>query len=58
MRHGDLWVLLFFFGLLLFNWPVLSVFEAHQPYAIFFLWALFIAVTAFLCYMTGRERHR
>ena len=58
MRHGDLWVLLFFFGLLLFNWPVLSVFSDHQPYAIFFLWALFIAVTALLCYMTGRERNR
>ena len=58
MRHGDLWVILFLFGFLLFNWPVLSVFAGGQPYAIFILWALFIAITAVLCYLTGRERNR
>jgi hypothetical protein len=58
MRHGDLWVFLFFLGLILFNWPVISVFAAAQPYAIFALWAAFIAVTALLSYIVGRERNR
>jgi hypothetical protein len=58
MRHSDLWIILFLFGTLLFNWPVLSVFAAGQPYAIFILWALFIALAGALCYVTGRERNR
>ena len=58
MRHGDLWVFLFFFGVLLFNWPVLSVFAGRHPYAVFAAWTLFIAVTAALSTWSSRERNR
>ena len=58
MRHGDLWIFLFFFGVLLFNWPVLTIFAGGQPYSIFALWGFFIALSAFLSYVLGKERHR
>ena len=58
MRHGDLWAVLFFLGLVAFNWPFLTVVEETLPYSLFVLWGLFIAASWLLAAFGDRDRNR
>ena len=57
MRSTDSWVFLFLVGLVIFNWPFLTIFSDSLPYALFVLWALYIAVTALFSRGGGRDGH-
>lgn len=57
MRSTDTWVFLFLVGLVVFNWPFLTIFADSLPYALFILWALYIAVTALFAGKGGRDRN-
>ncbi|MDB4285545.1 hypothetical protein N9903_01420 [bacterium] len=55
MRSNDLWIFLFFLGVLVFNWPFLTIFEGSLPYGLFILWALFITLIAFFAIRRDRD---
>jgi uncharacterized membrane protein len=38
----DIWIFLFIFGLLLFCWPILTIFRDHLATYLFAAWAAFI----------------
>lgn len=40
----DIWISLFIFGVIFFNWPVISMFEHGISKYLFFAWFLFIAL--------------
>ena len=40
----DIWIFLFLLGILLFTWPVLTIFRDHLALYLFGSWALFIAL--------------
>lgn len=42
MRAKELWLFLFFMGVLAFNWPFTAVFASYLPVYIFFAWGAFI----------------
>ncbi|UCE71406.1 MAG: hypothetical protein JSV11_01400 [Nitrospiraceae bacterium] len=42
--NRDIWIFLFFFGLILFNWPILSIFKSTVAHYLFLAWFLFIAL--------------
>ncbi len=44
MGNKELWFFLFFFGVLLFNWPFLEIFDLSLPYYLFIIWGVFIIV--------------
>ena len=44
MGNKELWFFLFFFGVFLFNWPFLEIFEHSLPYYLFIVWGAFIVV--------------
>ena len=44
MSNKEIWFFLFFFGVLLFNWPFLEVFDLSLPYYLFIIWGVFIIV--------------
>lgn len=50
----DIWVALFFLGLLLFGWPFLSIFHHILPYYLFAIWLAFIG----LLYLASRSSDR
>lgn len=56
MRSNDLWIFLFLLGVLVFNWPFLTIFEKSLPYGLFILWSLFIALIAFFAVRRDRDR--
>lgn len=39
----DIWVFLFFIGLLFFSWPLITIFHDHLSIYLFTAWGLFIA---------------
>ena len=43
----EIWIFLFFVGLLLFNWPFLHIFERHLPAYLFSLWLAIIGLVYF-----------
>jgi hypothetical protein len=43
MGNKEIWLFLFFLGVLLFNWPFLSIFGGSLPYYLFIMWGVFIA---------------
>ncbi len=47
MSNKEIWFFLFFFGVLLFNWPFLEVFDLSLPYYLFVIWGVFI-ITVFV----------
>ncbi len=47
MSNKEIWFFLFFFGVLLFNWPLLEVFDLSLPYYLFVIWGVFI-ITVFV----------
>lgn len=44
MGNKELWFFIFFFGVLLFNWPFLEIFDLSLPYYLFVVWGAFIIV--------------
>jgi uncharacterized membrane protein HdeD (DUF308 family) len=50
----DIWIALFFLGLLLFGWPFLSIFHHLLPYYLFIIWFIFIG----LIYLASRASDR
>jgi hypothetical protein len=58
MKQGDIWIFLFALGVLLFNWPFLTVLEGSLALGLFVLWGAFIAVGALLGAGGWRGRKR
>jgi hypothetical protein len=58
MKRGDIWIFLFALGVILFNWPFLTVFEGSLALGFFVLWGAFIAVAALLGAGGWRGRKR
>jgi hypothetical protein len=58
MKQGDLWVFFFALGILVFNWPFLTVFEGSLVSGLFFLWGAFIVVAALAGRGEKRDRNR
>ena len=58
MKHGDLWIVLFLAGIVVFNWPLLTVVEHLLPFSLFVLWGLFIAASGLLGSRGERDRQR
>jgi len=56
MRQGDFWVFFFALGVILFNWPFLTVFDDSLVAGLFILWGIFIALAALAG--AGREKDR
>jgi len=50
----DIWIALFVLGLLLFQWPFLSIFSQKLPYYLFIAWLVFIG----LIYLASRSSDR
>jgi hypothetical protein len=40
----DIWIFLFVFGLILFNWPILSIFKYNVAHYLFLAWFVFIVL--------------
>lgn len=38
----EIWIFLFAFGLILFNWPILSIFNYNLSIYLFIAWSIFI----------------
>ena len=48
MAGKELFIFLFAFGLVLFDWPALLIFRDSLPVSLFVCWGGFIAALAFL----------
>ena len=48
MAGRELFIFLFAFGLVLFDWPALLIFRDSLPVSLFACWGLFIAALGFL----------
>jgi hypothetical protein len=46
----DIWIFLFFLGMLFFGWPFLTIFRNTLAYYLFIIWLTFIA----LIYLASR----
>lgn len=53
--NKEIWLFIFFLGLLFFNWPVLEIFRLSLPYYLFSVWVVFIAVTGLLITLKGKK---
>jgi hypothetical protein len=51
----DVWVFLFFIGILLFTWPVMYLFRDSLQLYLFFAWPLFIVLIFLVVKSTNRE---
>ena len=58
MRDGERWIFLFVLGLLVFNWPFLTIFEGSHPVILFACWGGFIAVIILFSLSRNRGRNR
>jgi len=56
MASRELWVFLFFLGVLLFNWPLLKIFGFSLPYYLFTVWGIFIAATALIITIKRKQQ--
>jgi hypothetical protein len=55
MRNKEIWLFLFLFGMLLFNWPFLDIFSMSLPAYLFGTWAVFIILVGILIRSSLRE---
>jgi hypothetical protein len=46
MNNKEFWIFLFSFGVLLFNWPFLDIFNMVLPLYFLGVWGLFILVVS------------
>ncbi len=51
----DIWFFLFFMGILLFGWPILSIFRFGLATYLFIIWLLFILLIFVFTKVTERE---
>ncbi len=51
----DIWIFLFSIGLLLFNWPLLSIFKYSMATYLFVIWLLFIVLIFVASIFSERE---
>jgi len=51
----DIWIALFFLGVLLFGWPFLNIFHDNLPYYLFICWFLFIGLIFFASRSSERD---
>jgi len=51
----DIWIFLFFIGLLLFSWPFLSIFKDSLPIYLFAGWFIFIVLIFIASIFSERE---
>lgn len=54
MNSKELWVFLFFAGILLFNWPFLYIFSLSVPSYLFGVWAMFIIAIGLFITFAGK----
>lgn len=50
MRNAELWVFIFFLGLLGLNWPILEIFHLDVVTYLFVFWFFFIGLVAYASY--------
>ncbi len=58
MRNKELWFFIFLFGVLLFNWPFLEIFDLSLPYYLFIIWAAFIFVVGMVLKKMSKQGSR
>jgi hypothetical protein len=51
----DIWIFLFALGLLVFNWPIISIFQDNLVIALFIIWLIFIVLTGITTMVSKRE---
>ncbi|MBI4697393.1 MAG: hypothetical protein HY758_00330 [Nitrospirae bacterium] len=52
----DIWVFLFVLGVILFNWPIISIFRPDISKYLFLAWFIFIALIFFVAvYLKKRD---
>lgn len=51
----DIWIFLFFIGILLFSWPFLSIFKDILPIYLFAGWFIFIVLIFIASIFSERE---
>ncbi len=51
----DIWIFLFSIGLLLFSWPLLSIFKYGMATYLFVIWLLFIVLIFIASIFSERE---
>ena len=51
----DIWLFLFFFGMLLFGWPMISMFGPHIALYFFSAWIIYIMII-FILSRSSREK--
>ena len=51
----DIWIFLFFIGVLLFSWPFLSIFKHSLPAYLFTIWLVFIILILIASTISKRE---
>ncbi|NOY64418.1 MAG: hypothetical protein GXO97_03345 [Nitrospirae bacterium] len=50
-----IWIFLFAIGIILFNWPFISIFTETQIYYLFVVWFLFILSLFLITYYIKKE---
>jgi hypothetical protein len=58
MDNKELWAFLFLIGTLLFNWPLLGIFNLSLPFYIFAAWGLFIVAIGLLISRARRMKRK
>lgn len=58
MRQGDFWVFFFALGVILFNWPFLTVLDTSPVTGLFLLWGIYIALAALAGAGGDKDRNR
>lgn len=57
MRNPEIWVFIFFLGLLGMNWPLLEIFNVEVASYLFVFWLFFIILVSFAVRkMKGNDR--
>jgi ABC-type uncharacterized transport system fused permease/ATPase subunit len=51
----DIWVFLFFSGMLLFNWPIISIFKDNFTIYPFLVWIILILLIFITTFLTEKE---
>jgi hypothetical protein len=51
----DIWIALFFLGLLLFGWPLLNIFHRSLTYYLFIVWIVYIGLIFFASRSSDRD---
>lgn len=58
MTRSEIWVFLFAIGVMLFSWPIMSIFKDNLIPYLFIVWFLFIAIVAVTSIFSERDGGR